>query len=229
MPKVSVTWASLLFPWELTTLSHSKMRGFDQRSWETPCVTKFPWSGRCTEALRLVIKNPRLEPNEVANEEEEDWFCPFLSQAATWCSSNPSLFKPRILPLQDTDDYSLLLLPQVASFASVERQGPTGIPIAADYLKMRGESRGNWDTWFRTRWEERMENIKVNKKQVANLLFQANDWSPALTQLGNNFQTFQLPCMANMGRIEHLFFILYWSSTLYLSLTSLLTNMKNLH
>lgn len=124
---------------------------------------------------------------------------------------------------------SLLLLPQLASFASVERQGPTGIPIAVDYLKKRGESRGNRDTWFRTRWEERMENIKVNKKQAANLLFQANDWSPALIQLGNNFQTFQLPCMTNMGRIEHLFFILYWSSTSYLSLTSLLTNMKNLH
>lgn len=34
----------------------------------------------------------------------------------------------------------------VASFASVERQEPTGIPIAVDDLKKRGESRGNQDT-----------------------------------------------------------------------------------
>lgn len=75
------------------------MRGFDQRSWGAPCVTRFPWSRRCTEALRLVIKNPRLESKEDANEEEEeDWSRPFLSQAATWCPSNPSLWGPGVFP-----------------------------------------------------------------------------------------------------------------------------------
>ena len=59
-------------------------------------------------------------------------FCP--SSYVMLIRSQP-LQRPQILPLQDRDEDSLLLLPRVGSSALAQVEGPTAVPIAVDYLK----------------------------------------------------------------------------------------------